>query len=154
MKKLPIQGASPKPYKASGPSADARAGASVAKDRAGLAAAGRYFGDPQKGKERIRSFGNTAIGAAGPASGAPIGDNRSTNKPQYAARVTKNTGSPTAAAERQTRSRAAGSPTAAAERQKRATTYGPTGGAQPRPTRGPGNPGRPKAPSIRPRPNR
>lgn len=31
-----------------------------------------------------------------------------------------------------------GSPTAAAERQKRATTYGPTGGAQPRPTRGPG----------------
>jgi len=31
-----------------------------------------------------------------------------------------------------------GSPTAAAERQKRATTYGPTGGAQARPTRGPG----------------
>jgi hypothetical protein len=76
MKKLPIQGSSPKPYKASGPSADARAGASVAKDRAGLAAAGRYFGDPQKGKERIRSFGNTAIGAAGSASGAPMGDNR------------------------------------------------------------------------------
>ena len=132
MKKLPIQGASPKPYKASGPSADARAGASVAKDRAGLAAAGRYFGDPQKGKERIRSFGNTAIGAAGPASGAPIGDNRGTSK-RYAARVGKNPGSPTAAA----------------ERQKRSTTYGPTGGAQPRPTRGPGNPGAPK-----PRPTR
>jgi len=132
MKKLPIQGASPKPYKASGPSADARAGASVAKDRAGLAAAGRYFGDPQKGKERIRSFGNTAIGAAGPASGAPIGDNRGTSK-RYAARVGKNPGSPTAAA----------------ERQKRSTTYGPTGGAQPRPTRGSGNPGAPK-----PRPTR
>jgi len=76
MKKLPIQGSSPKPYKASGPSADARAGATASRDRAGLAAAGRYFGDPKKGKERIRSFGNTAIGAAGSASGAPMGDNR------------------------------------------------------------------------------
>jgi len=56
-------------------------------------------------------------------------------------------GSPTAAAERQARARAAGSPTAAAERQKRATTYGPTGGAQPRPTRGPGRPA-PKKPNL------
>jgi len=152
MKKLPIQGASPKPYKASGPSADARAGASVAKDRAGLAAAGRYFGDPQKGKERIRSFGNTAIGAAGSASGSPVGDNRGVARPkQYAARVGKNPGSPQAAAESNmrdryvsavNRNRAANSP----------STPGRTGldkeTATNRPKRGPGNPGKPSPTSF------
>jgi hypothetical protein len=176
MKKLPIDDPSPsrrpvrgtgnpgapKPTtRSSGPSPDARSGASNASKNRSF----RQFGDHlnardvsgpgQAGTAERRQaglkkyVGKVVINAAGPASGAPIGDNRSTNKPQYAARVTKNTGSPTAAAERQTRSRAAGSPTAAAERQKRSTTYGPTGGAQPRPTRGPGNPGAPK-----PRPTR
>ena len=147
MKKLPIQGASPKPYKASGPSADARAGASVAKDRAGLAAAGRYFGDPQKGKERIRSFGNTAIGAAGSASGSPVGDNRGVARPkQYAARVGKNPGSPQAAAESNMRDRYIG----AVNRNRAAnspSTPRRTGldqeTATNRPKRGPGNPGKP-----------
>jgi hypothetical protein len=173
MKKLPIDDPSPsrrpvrgvgnpgapKPTtRSSGPSPDARSSAAnvsfrkfgdqlnardIGESKGRSAAAGRR----QAGLKKY--VGNAVINAAGPASGAPIGDNRGTNKPQYAARVTKNTGSPTAAAERQTRSRAAGSPTAAAERQKRSTTYGPTGGAQPRPTRGPGNPGAPK-----PRPTR
>jgi hypothetical protein len=152
MKKLPIQGSSPKPYKASGPSADARAGASVAKDRAGLAAAGRYFGDPQKGKERIRSFGNTAIGAAGSASGSPVGDNRGVARPkQYAARVGKNPGSPQAAAESNMRDRYIG----AVNRNRAAnspSTPRRTGldqeTATNRPKRGPGNPGKPSPTSF------
>lgn len=43
---------------------------------AALTAAGKYFGDPKLGKQRIKDFGKIVAGNAGAMSGAPIGDRR------------------------------------------------------------------------------
>ena len=164
MKKLPIQGASPKPYKTSGPSADARAGsADVSRNRDFKKFADHLnandVGGPGKAAEAGRRqaglkkyVGDVAIGAAGPASSSPVGDNRGrTPKPQYAARVGKNPGSPQAAAESNMRDRYIG----AVNRNRAAnspSTPRRTGldqeTATNRPKRGPGNPGKPSPTSF------
>jgi hypothetical protein len=96
--------------------------------------------------------GDVAIGAAGPSSSSPVGDNRGVAKPkQYLARSAKNPGSPQAAAESNMRDRYIG----AVNRNRAAnspSTPRRTGldkeTATNRPKRGPGNPGKPSPTSF------